>query len=565
MNQIIQHSSHCQISALRTTALIRLFCSLVPFLLSFPCSAVTHGQPVGSHRDSLEWMIARADAIVQGPVESVVPLNPDHSYLRFHQVTVKTQTVIAGQAEGKVCFVIVDPKPYINLKQQDHEGLFFLVRSPSDFNRQRHDYFYSRCPVLCKNMIDLGDETASVTSFDVTGLRELEGSKAILARVEHYLETFQRGGRRQRYMLREPDGRAYTGYDSLVTVPLDHYRLHTVAKKWLAKGGVHSRVARDIENVFSELIDFEAAKAKYAAERQVPTDWHRANTLSIDSLEWMASDSDVIVRGTIEDLVLVKLGDRDSKESFEASLDQHVVKLRVNGQIKGEVDPTISFVVNNGGKLSEWQRKKIPLVVFLKDRGMQVRTGPMRLVATVNENQTPILRYAGRGTDTKAILAFDEGHPKMFSARLTWIDDPHEMLAIVRDYLALVPTARESGSRSGVSVSFEPPATFLKGTEWEGDRYVRMKFPIDAYLEKQARRWIVSDLKEARWLGAYALVYFKSEENAKALKRLLDDPGKWAKPKSFSKQKVTYMVRWEAWTILHAWGIDVPRPSFSDS
>ena len=545
---------------------IRILCGLLPFLLSFLCSA-TNGQPVTSHRDSLQWMIARADVIIRGPVESVVALNPGDSYTRFHQVTVRTGTRIAGQAGDKVCFVITNKEPYAKLKHEGHEGLFFLVQSQFDFNRQTHDYFYSRCPMICKNMIDLGADTAYVVSFDATGLRRVEGPQAILAKVRQDLDTRQRGKRSQSYLLREPDRRAFTGYDSMLTVPLDHYPLSTVAEKWSAEGGVKSRIGKDIESMFSELIGFEAAKAKFAAEQQVPTDWHRASSLSIDSLEWMTSDSDVIVRGTIEDLVLVKLGERDYKDNYDATLDRHFVKLHVSELIKGEVDKTISFVIENGGKLSQWQRKKIPLVVFLKDRGLQVQSGPMRLVAAANNNKIPVLRYAGRGTDTKAVIAFDEGHPKMFSARLAWIDDPNEMLAIVRSYLKQVPSAQKSRSRSSVSVSFEPPEAFLKGTEWEGDRYVRIRFPIDAYLEKQARRWITSDRKEDRWLGAYSLVYFKSDENAEALQRLLDDPGKWRRPKMVSMYthlEVTYLVRWEAWTILHAWGYDVSKPPFND-
>jgi hypothetical protein len=59
------------------------------------------------------------------------------------------------------------------------------------------------------------------------------------------------------------------------------------------------------------------------------------------------------------------------------------------------------------------------------------------------------------------------------------------------------------------------------------------------------------------------LVYFKSDENAAALKGLLDDPGKWPKPvvvSMYTHQKVAYLVRWEAWAVLHAWGYDVQHP-----
>ncbi|MDP7020554.1 MAG: hypothetical protein QGG36_32440 [Pirellulaceae bacterium] len=543
----------------------RALCGLV-LILPVVLSSAAHGQPIGTKRDSLQWMVARAEAIVRGPVESVVAINPGDSFTRFFQVTIRSPLRIAGRIEKQVCFVVTDRKPYAELKSKNHEGLFFLARSQFDFQRKSQDHYYSRCPVICKNTIDLDAEPTSVTSFDSTGLRQLVGRQAILAEVERYLRKIQQGERVSRFMLREPDRRAFTGYDSRVAVPLDYDLLNSVAKRWSAAGGAKSRIGGDIRDVFSELIDFEAAKAMLAHREQVPTEWRRASTLSIDSLEWMTADCDVIVRGTIEDLVLVKLGDPDSKKDYESTIDQHLVKLRVSEKIKGQVDSTISFTVGNGGKLSDWKRRKVPLVVFLRDRSLRVRSDPTRLVAAPRNHGAPILRYAARGTDTKAIIAFDKGHPEIFCARLAWITDPHEMLKVVRSYLKQTPSARESRSRSKVSLSFAPPKSFLRGTSWEGDRYSRMKFPIDSYLEQRARLWLKADRKEDRWLGARALVHFKSDENAAALKRLLADPGQWEKPVTvshFTHQKVLFLVRWEAWVVLNAWGYDVPKPRFS--
>jgi len=508
-------------------------------------------------------MIARADVIVRGNVDNVIALNPDDSYMRFHQVTVTTRNRIAGECADRVRFVTTHEEPYVNLEKADHEGLFFLIQSQLDFNRRINDYFYSRCPWRCKNVVNLDDENVSVTSLNATGLSQVRGSHAILAKVEQYLRTLQRDRQLRGYGLREPDKRAFTGYDSFLSVPIDQ-NLHSVAKRWSTGGGLKARIAKETGNSFVRLIEFEAAATKYAAEHQAPTDWHHANTLSIDSLEWMASDSDVIVRGTIEDLVLVQLGDRENTDDYEQTLDRHLVKFRVTEPMKGECEKMVSFVIENGGRLSQWKERKTPLLVFLKDRMLPIWDSSGRPLAT--RVRVP-LRYAGRGTDTKAVIAFEEGHPKVFSTRLAWTDDPHEMLAIVRTYLAQVPGARASRSRNSRSVSFEPPEIYLKGTAWEGDQYVRMKFPIDTYLEKQARRWIISERKEDRWLGAYSLVYFKSDKNAEALERLLVDPGKWPKPilvSIYSHLEVTYLVRWEAWTILHAWGYDIPKPRFND-
>lgn len=217
-----------------------------------------------------------------------------------------------------------------------------------------------------------------------------------------------------------------------------------------------------------------------------------------DSLQWMAARADAIVRGPVTSVAALNPGDKYSKV-FQVNI---VAPIRIAGQ----PGKNVCFVVTDQKPYVE-------------------KSGPMRLVATPPYNISPMLRYAARSTDTKAIIACDDGHPQIFSARLEWTSDPNEMLAIVRKYLEQVPGARESRSRNSVSLSFEPPKAFLENAKRTVGRYERIKFPIDSYLEQHARRWIKSERNEDRWLGAYALVYFKSDENAEALKGLLYDPG----------------------------------------
>ena len=100
--------------------------------------------------------------------------------------------------------------------------------------------------------------------------------------------------------------------------------------------------------------------------------------------------------------------------------------------------------------------------------------------------------------------------------------------------------------------------------------YCSFNLWVDENLEKHARQWIKSKDKVHRLLGAYALIYFKSEENAQVLKSLLNDPGKWGKPLPVpvggyhDRFESGYIVRAEAWHILHAWGYDVQRPVLDD-
>jgi hypothetical protein len=146
---------------------------------------------------------------------------------------------------------------------------------------------------------------------------------------------------------------------------------------------------------------------------------------------------------------------------------------------------------------------------------------------------------------------------------LKWLDDPEEMLRAVRHYLREVTNTPEKRVGSDASFSFQPRQFFTAGTPWQENAYARVYFPIDAYLENQARRWIKSGEKEHRWLGAAALAYFKTDEKASVIKELLNDPGKWSTPvpvSIFSDLKVEYLVRWEAWMILDAWGYHVTKP-----
>ena len=530
-------------------------------------SSTSRAQPIGTHRDSLQWMTAGADVIVRGRVKSVMSIGkPEMGYC---QVTVHTLETLAGHAQERICFVSSRESPYQELKEVGHPALFFLVSSRSDFTRHARFYLYTRCPWICGHVIDLDRPSPSIPSFDEMGLRELQDSATILANVRQFLATHQSRERIKSFTIREPNQKAFTGYDARVTVPLDQH-VYQIAKIWSAAGGIKARVGREIQNKSSPLVPFDAAKIQHANKPQLPTDWHHANSLNIDSLEWMTSDSDAIVLGTINDLVMVQKGDYESQENYDATLDIHLLRFQVDETLKGAVNEEIAVEISNGGRLGQWRSTKTPLVLFLKDRSMLIKEAPRRLGVTYDYRDPPTVRYSGRGPDTKAVIALDDGeeHPRVFSARDGWLTEPSKMLGTVRSYLEREHSAHFARSpEHSRMVSLKPPASFLRETPWENDPHVRIRFPIDGYLEHQAQRWLKSDQKERRWMGAYCLVYFKSDENAEALRAVLHDPGRWPQPVNdviYTKEKVTYLVRREAWTILDAWGYDDAKPSFSD-
>jgi hypothetical protein len=87
--------------------------------------------------------------------------------------------------------------------------------------------------------------------------------------------------------------------------------------------------------------------------------------------------------------------------------------------------------------------------------------------------------------------------------------------------------------------------------------------PVDSRLEAQARKWLGSADKDLRVLGASALVYFRSDENAGMLKGLLNDPATSEHQiiaRGAERRERVFEVRAEAWSVLDAWGYHVSQP-----
>ena len=105
-----------------------------------------------------------------------------------------------------------------------------------------------------------------------------------------------------------------------------------------------------------------------------------------------------------------------------------------------------------------------------------------------------------------------------------------------------------------------PPASLVAGSSLAGNVHAVIYLPVDANLEANARRWAAADRKDLRWLAARALIYFKSDENAKLLGKLLGDEGKWSRRemhhliRPLYNESPEYLVRWEAWHVLDGWG-----------
>jgi len=123
-----------------------------------------------------------------------------------------------------------------------------------------------------------------------------------------------------------------------------------------------------------------------------------------------------------------------------------------------------------------------------------------------------------------------------------------------------------------VVFAVHPPESISAGSSIVGDKYSVIYLPVDQDLEANARNWSVADNKDLRWLGARAMIYFKSDKNAALLRTLLDDGATWSRGEMLQligthpqTGEPEFLVRWEAWSALDGWGYDVPKPSFRAS
>jgi hypothetical protein len=541
--------------------------------LGFQLTSVTlRAQPGPPHYTSLQWTVASSDSIVRGTIEDVVPLNPGDSFTVFYEVSVKVRETLSGPAHDSLRFVAEsDNGLNAQLKSSGHEALLFLGSSKIDFNRLSLEYFFTRNPVICLHAIDLDDKATPVVSFSDQGLNRISGRDNILAEVRTSLSYDRTIEPSIPFSLHEPTRREPDNFEAFTTVPLNR-RLWRIGQNWSKPGSDKERVGKEIRDAFVRTQDYDEAKKKFAADKQVPTPRRPINSLSIDPLEWMAADSDLVVRGTIDDAVLLKLGDPDNRNDYLSTLDLHFVKLRVTEVLKGDSDGSVSFLVENGGELSKWQKQKTLLLVFLKDNRLEGIEPPVRAKSQLDSAAYDVLRYTARDPGTASIIAFEKPHLPILSMDLKWLNDPDAMLKVARRYLNETSAAKQTHRRSVPSFSFQPRPFFTAGTQWTKEPYARITLPIDPYLEKRARQWIASDKKEQRWLGAAALAYFKSDENARLLKSLLNDPARWDPPILVSQynqpdpsKRVEHLIRWEAWIILHAWGSDAEKPSFNSA
>ncbi len=255
----------------------------------------------------------------------------------------------------------------------------------------------------------------------------------------------------------------------------------------------------------------------------------------VESVEWMAVDSSVVVRGAIVALRI----DPDGNGNV-----WHAVTFQVDETLKGPHRPMHRFVV--WGNLAEkeiprWKEAGRPVLAFLDESRFLVARGQRPYA------RFPLAPRTGQRKGSLIELDAAAGTPT-YSLDLRPIRRPEEVLRAAKDAIA---TPSAPGTKP-CDYSFMLPGLDLRN----------LTVPVDARLEARARQWARSDDKDLRRLGAAALVFFPSDANAEILRGLLDDPASWEHVIQEGvrlRRKRTYSVRWEASSVLQAWGYDVPR------
>lgn len=256
----------------------------------------------------------------------------------------------------------------------------------------------------------------------------------------------------------------------------------------------------------------------------------------LDSIEWMAADSSLIVRGSI-----LAVETDNERESFP----WHRVYFRVEETIKGTHHRSLAFIVKSSAgdrEIRQWRETR-PVLVFLKESRF--------VVARWRQRKYSRYPFAPRtGHSSFSIVGLDPTEEtSLYDLSLTAITDPASILKVTKEAAAAPAIAGES-CRYWLNVP--------------GGSLMRLAAPVDDRLEYRAKQWLRSEDKQFRREGVGALVFFRSEANADLLRGLFNDPGAWIhaheKDGRIARKERVYEVREEAHAMLEAWGFEAPLP-----
>jgi hypothetical protein len=285
------------------------------------------------------------------------------------------------------------------------------------------------------------------------------------------------------------------------------------------------------------------------------------------TIEWFVADSELIVRGVVRDVSEREVGRGNTFAT---------VSLAVGDTYKG--DPrgkTITFTARNS-EARIWLmngKQGGEYLFFLVRSANHVASRPGAAELAEGWNGAP---YAMRDYYAVAPIPIRGEPDKRLYAFTGGIRD----FETTQDVIDAIKEEVRRGSveyRGEFGVLVSPHSEFLKrfpprqAKEMLGLSYAlhSLVIPLDRRAEAAARQWVTSADPVDRWNGVSVLAQFKSEQNAAALRGLLNDPftsdGSWPRPRGGFElinedrpgkwREERRPVRRFAWDTLKGWGL----------
>jgi hypothetical protein len=269
----------------------------------------------------------------------------------------------------------------------------------------------------------------------------------------------------------------------------------------------------------------------------------RAELIIADSLEWIAQDSDLILRGKL--VSVTRLPKKVNGYTWSK------VTMSVAETLRGAHRRTRVFSVCDGHSPARWDKQRGEVLAFLvkpgrvqSGRGSEQRDIPKTL------RKLPTARLSRTYSDWPVINLDKVPREAALGGRDFKVYKTRK--AIKAAIMAAVRTPKQLARSVTVDAPFDSGVfkALYSGSS------VRLVLPLDSETEKLGLRWTRSPDVGQRVEAVKILRSFKSQANVKLLRSLLEDRGYYTTTRSDGKHSTrVYAVRRDACLALRAWGV----------
>lgn len=513
------------------------------FVLALTCLlfSVTQasGQPLAFDFQSVQCATARSDLIVRAVISEVAEYEPKNVF-GFRSVTFKVLETLKGEPSEELQIAVQHALGHFDLqelKRDQQELLLFLSlwKTTRSASQSYYHYGQTRFPYAIDNAIVL-DASRPRWKYETTiapmsnDMAELGTPAEIIAAIKTYLHDFPAVDAKSiTTSVRVPDRLNIGGIPGRFEFVLnsDHVPAGFTKPKATPR-------FTDFSTVLEQFCEIEPP----SAEELNPTyDRTGAGYVGIESMEFMAADSDLIVRAIpLETCFVASAGDAPTTGPMNA------LKLRVVETFKGTTDPEFICLLRDTRGMTDLIEAGQEMVLFLRRANSPQWSDLVQRFDWISRSEV---------WDDSVIVLNDQA--EVLFAHMSWHRDSKSILKRLREI--------GSASTTNLPMVVHPPASLVKGTTIEGNQYAMIYLPVDSALESNARIWAKSENPDLRWLAAKSLLHFKSDENAAILKSMLKDNATWGRKETYAmlgspppQDPPKHLIRWEARQILWAWG-----------